>query len=450
MGRATNPALAREVAVAIVRTLREAGYTAYFAGGCVRDALLGLSPTDYDVATDAVPQVVRTLFRSTDEVGAAFGVVLVHQRGGGGGGGGGERVTVEVATFRSDGPYSDSRRPDTVHFSDPRSDAARRDFTINAMFLDPLAEADDPSLAVAGRLIDYFGGLADLRAGVIRAVGDPDRRLAEDHLRALRAVRFAARLAFGIEPATAAAIRRHAAELRGVSRERIGDEIRRMFGHPSFPGAIALLEELGLDAPVLNEAPRAGLNTGGGQSGGARPGLGTVRGLPSAGGTALTPMRVLAAWLIDRTGAAVGGLGVETIAAIRQRARSALCLSNEECEELGAVLTAHQQLVRAWGASGIAIQKRWAASGAFVPALQLVAATDAPLAMSIQTDAERLASDGIGLSPAPLVDGDILTNAGLKPGPAFGRILSAVYDAQLEGRVRTPEAALELARRLYV
>src|SRR5690606_11510087 len=172
----------------------------------------------------------------------AFGVVLVHLHG----------CSVEVATFRSEGAYSDARRPDVVHFSDPPTDAARRDFTINALFLDPLASKD--SAAVEGHVVDYVGGLADLRAGIVRAVGDPDTRLAEDHLRALRAVRFTARLGFSLDPGTAAAIRRHAMQLRGVSRERIGEEIRRMLTHPTRGAAIELLQELGLDAPVLLEA----------------------------------------------------------------------------------------------------------------------------------------------------------------------------------------------------
>ena len=208
---------ARGTAASIVRRLREAGHVAYFAGGCVRDELLGLDPVDYDVATDARPDAIQAMFRKTAAVGASFGVVLVKEAGG----------VVEVATFRSDGPYSDSRRPDRVEFADAAHDAQRRDFTINALFLDPLAAED--SASIHGHVIDHVGGMADLRARVIRAVGDPERRLAEDHLRALRAVRFAARFGFAIEQGTASAIREHASDLEGVSRERVGDELRRMF-----------------------------------------------------------------------------------------------------------------------------------------------------------------------------------------------------------------------------
>lgn len=433
MARASDPVLAREVATSIVRRLRDAGHTAYFAGGCVRDALLGLQPTDFDVATDATPPVVRSLFRSTDEVGAAFGVVLVHERGRDG-----RRVTVEVATFRSDGPYTDARRPDVVHFSDPPADAARRDFTINALFLDPLAPPDTltPEAADAGgRLIDFVGGLGDLRSGVIRAVGDPDRRLAEDHLRALRAVRFTARLGFRLDPATAEAISRHAAELRGVSRERIGDEMRRMLAHPSRVEAVRLLTELGLDAPVLNEPPAIG-----------RP-LTTIAGLEAR---PLDPPIPLAAWAIDRSAAGVSGLEDAAAGEITRRWRRALCLSNDETEALKAILTGHQRLVRGWPEATVARRKRWAASRWFEPALALVSTAKPELAEAIRAEVRGLGADGIGLDPPPLISGDDLTRAGMVPGPAFRRILEEVYDAQLEGRVSTAAQAMELAARLNV
>jgi poly(A) polymerase len=210
---------ARRAGEAIIRTLVQAGHAAYFAGGCVRDELLGLTPTDYDVATDATPDRISALFPRTSEVGAAFGVVLVKS---------GREVT-EVATFRSEGAYSDRRRPDSVTFSNPAEDAKRRDYTVNALFLDPHAGgAGSVEGAVVtshgshGRVIDFVGGLLDLERRVLRAVGDPDQRLAEDHLRALRAARLAAKLGFQIDPGTAQAIRQHASQLQGVSRERIG------------------------------------------------------------------------------------------------------------------------------------------------------------------------------------------------------------------------------------
>ncbi|MEK6703872.1 MAG: CCA tRNA nucleotidyltransferase, partial [Planctomycetota bacterium] len=227
----------RHAAVVVVRALQEAGHVAYFAGGCVRDELLGLTPSDYDVATDATPDRIASLFRRTAAVGASFGVMLVKE---------GQSV-IEVATFRADGTYLDNRRPDSVRFSTPQDDARRRDFTVNALFLDPLDTQSGPG----GRVIDHVGGLGDLARRVIRAVGDPDQRLGEDHLRALRAVRLSAKLGFSISPETAEAIARHTGELSGVSRERIGDEVRLMLGHPTRSIAIDLLQGLGLDAAVL-------------------------------------------------------------------------------------------------------------------------------------------------------------------------------------------------------
>ncbi|MEO1128103.1 MAG: CCA tRNA nucleotidyltransferase [Planctomycetota bacterium] len=229
----------REAATEIVRRLTEAGHVAYFAGGCVRDELLGRAPEDYDVATDAPPERISALFRRTREVGRAFGVVLVRKN----------QIWVEVATFRVEHGYSDGRRPDAVTFCNAEQDALRRDFTINALFIDPLDTGDRPG----GRVIDHVQGLADLDARMVRAVGDPEARLAEDNLRALRAVRFASRLRFALDVGTAEAVRRHATELAGVSRERIGDELRRMFGHAQRADAASYMHALGLDGPTLDE-----------------------------------------------------------------------------------------------------------------------------------------------------------------------------------------------------
>ncbi len=188
-------------AVRVAACLREAGHVALLAGGCVRDLLLDETPSDYDVATDATPQQVCRLFRATRMVGAQFGVVLVRKRG----------EWIEVATFRADGRYSDGRHPDQVTFSDAPGDARRRDFTINGMFLDP----DDCAV------IDYVGGRDDLKAGLLRAIGDPQARFVEDHLRLLRAVRFAARMEFEIDDATLAAIKSAAGMLTDVSTARV-------------------------------------------------------------------------------------------------------------------------------------------------------------------------------------------------------------------------------------
>ncbi|HLY37502.1 MAG TPA: CCA tRNA nucleotidyltransferase, partial [Candidatus Binatia bacterium] len=195
----------RQIAAGIVRRLRDAGHEAYFAGGCVRDELLGRRPLDYDVATSAPPELVQRLFPRTVPVGAQFGVVLAIEDG----------TPFEVATFRSDDAYVDGRRPSRVHFGSAEEDACRRDFTVNGLFLDP----------VDGRVLDFVDGQADLRAGVIRAIGDARARIAEDRLRMLRAVRFAARLGFTIEATTLAGITAAAPTVTDIAAERIGDEV---------------------------------------------------------------------------------------------------------------------------------------------------------------------------------------------------------------------------------
>lgn len=439
-GNQSLHAVARRRAVEIVRTLRGAGHTAYLAGGCVRDELLGLVPTDYDVATDAEPGVITRLFERTSEVGAAFGVVLVHHGPG--------RVT-EVATFRKDFAYEDKRRPSRVEFTTAEHDAERRDFTVNALFLDPLDDAGEPVPEADGReggtVIDYVGGRADLEAGVIRAVGVPDDRLAEDHLRALRAVRFACRLGFDLDPATANAIRAHAAELAGVSRERIGEEIRKMLAHPARARAAGLLQSLGLDRPSLLEDHRE-----------AEPAvLGRLdrdAGFPLA----------LAAWAIDRYGSVNGesgdpdsrdlaDLGAAELAEIAKAAsrwRSALCLSNDERDAVDRMLETLGILRGIWKDAEVSHQKRVVAAPSFSDAMALLRILDPVGAASVEARIDELAGIGMGLRPRPLLDGDALIALGLQPGPSFTRILTGVYDAQLDGRVADLAGAERLAREL--
>ncbi len=224
---------ARANAIAVVGRLRDAGFTALLAGGCVRDELLGRTPKDYDVATDAPAERVLTLFAGSIPVGVQFGVVLVPS--------GADRV--EVATFRRDGVYLDSRHPTTVTFGSAEEDAARRDFTINGMFLDPIAD----------RVIDYVGGREDLAHRVVRAIGNPAARLAEDKLRMLRAVRLSARLGFAIEPTTWDVVRRHAAEIDSIAWERIGEEIRLILSEGAAKRGFELLLASGLLATVMPE-----------------------------------------------------------------------------------------------------------------------------------------------------------------------------------------------------
>jgi poly(A) polymerase len=228
------PTPLQEGAIEVVRRLQAAGFTALWAGGCVRDLLLRKAPKDYDVATEAVPDRVEALFPGSVTVGKAFGVVRAKAHG----------FEYEVATFREDRGYRDGRRPDRVVFADAAADAARRDFTINALFCDPLK----------GEVHDHVGGCADLEARIVRAVGDPPARFREDHLRLLRAARFTATLAFTLDPATAAAVRAHAGLVADVSAERVRDELTRLLTEaPQAGDALKLLDDLGLLVVTLPE-----------------------------------------------------------------------------------------------------------------------------------------------------------------------------------------------------
>ena len=402
-------ASARDAAVAIVRRLRDRGFTAYLAGGCVRDELLGQTPKDFDVATDARPEDIRGLFRRTAEVGAAFGVMLVREFG----------PTIEVATFRADGPYTDKRRPDSVAFADAEHDAQRRDFTVNALFIDPLAAGED-------RIIDFVDGRRDLTDKTLRAVGDPDRRLAEDHLRALRGVRFAARYGLGIEPGTAEAIRRHASSLEGVSRERIGEEMRRMLTHDSRGRAARLLHELGLATAVFGEERD--------YDPGPMHGLGPDASYASA----------LAALLIGRGAWRIDRPDPEVVPKVRR----ALQLSNSERDALRDALHTLAALRRSWDGLGEAGRKRLASGPGFTDAMAVLVVIDQPAAASVRAEVDRLRARHGGLRPEPYLDGEQLIAMGLTPGPRFARILEQVYDAQLEGRVTSAREAREMAERL--
>lgn len=232
-----DPEQQRRFALEAVRRLREAGFEAYWAGGCVRDLLLGKVPQDYDVATNAIPAEIRRVFRRrrTIEVGAQFGVIgVVGPRGAG---------TLEVATFRSETSYSDGRHPDTVVFTSAEKDAQRRDFTINGLFYDPVAD----------RVLDFVGGQEDLRQKVVRAIGAAEERFGEDKLRLLRAVRFAATLDFRLDPATWEALRRLAPQITVVSPERIAMEMQRLLEHPRRAAGLRLLYDSGLLAALLPE-----------------------------------------------------------------------------------------------------------------------------------------------------------------------------------------------------
>jgi tRNA nucleotidyltransferase/poly(A) polymerase len=381
-GQSRPRATPREAATRVVRALTEAGHVAYFAGGCVRDRLLGIEPKDYDVATDARPDAICAIFPRAQSVGEAFGVLLVRAAG----------HIVEVATFRTDGVYRDGRHPDAVEFSDAEHDASRRDFTINGLFEDP----------ETGGIIDHVGGQADLAAHEVNAIGDARARLREDRLRMLRAIRFAARFGFAIGAETAEAIREGAGDLRGVSRERIGQEVRWMLTDPNRAVAAWEMQYLGVDGPVLEEpsvvdAPRR---------------LGQ---LPDevAFGTAL------AAWALDRH--AMSGRDLESVV---EGWTKALVLSNAEARELARALAVHRALRTTWGELGVAGQKRLAASDAFDAGLLLLRADDRQAFVDVRRRVLELDADG-GLAPTPLITGGDLVATGLEPGPVFRRVLDA-------------------------
>jgi hypothetical protein len=412
----------RDIAVGMIRTLREAGHEALLAGGCVRDELLGLHPKDYDVATDAPPEKVEQLFQSTRAVGRAFGVMQVRRNG----------VSVEVATFRTESGYSDNRRPDSVEFCDAQADAQRRDFTINALFIDPL----DTGEQGAGRIIDYVGGRGDIEARTIRAVGDADARLSEDDLRALRAVRFSARLGFEIHEETRAAITRHAGGLDGISRERIGDELRRMFLHRSRGVAVSLLHALGLDGPVLGGVALPGCEAA------------IVLGLEET-----VPFEVaLAGWACDRSAEISPGLSpAQWVGGVGVRYRQALCLSNDETERFRLALCALETLSGervAFASLGVAEQKRLFASRASRDARMILAVQRPDKEAAIGALYARLEGSPSGIAPEAFMDGSDLIGMGFRPGPVFKGVLDAVYDAQLEDRIGSKKEALTLARSL--
>ncbi|MFN4243061.1 MAG: CCA tRNA nucleotidyltransferase [Tepidisphaerales bacterium] len=433
----------REAALHVLRELRRAGHTAYFAGGCVRDLLLGLKPKDYDIATSAPPGEVRRLFRGSQAVGAAFGVILVRMGG----------HAIEVATFRCDGDYSDGRRPDSVRFASPREDAERRDFTINGLFLDPLP--DKPPAYPFGEVIDFVGGLEDLAARRLRAIGDPDRRFGEDHLRLLRAVRFAAAFELTLETDTARAIRRHAGHLRRIAPERVGDEMRRMLVPPTRVRAWSLLRELGLTPELFRFCSCA-----------EQPMVSLVPHLPAAD---LPFAVVLATCAIEETaqfaegdrpvsaesaGRAAGERAIlnavspHAAAATVRGLRQAMRLSNEETDAmleladgLSRLLLAlphppvalrRRLLARAWADGLLTVLETLQCGGHFADALP-----------GLLADLRRRRGDDN--APPPLLTGDDLAAAGLKPGPLFRRLLDMAYDAQLEGRVGSRGEALTLA-----
>jgi poly(A) polymerase len=385
----------------VATRLRRFGFESLFAGGCVRDRLLGIEPREYDIATSATPEEVKRVFPRAIGVGESFGVMLLRSGG----------ITFEIATFRTDGGYVDGRHPTEVRFAGAEEDAKRRDFSINGLFERP----------ESGEVVDFVGGRADLEARLLRAIGDPAARLAEDRLRALRAVRFAARFELTVDPATEAAILALDGELLGVSRERLGQELRRMFASPHRATAAALLERWSLDRVLLGTHGLAEKLTR----------LGALP--PDA-----SAMASLAAWLLDRAEAT-------DPSATAERLQDGLGLSNAEREELAAVLRSVVSLRAEWARAGIARRRRFGMEPGFDPAV-IIREAEAPGEGRSAT--AFLEGFGPERSPDRLVRGRDLIDAGFVPGPRFGDLLEAVYDAQLEGRVHSRGEAMAFVARL--
>jgi poly(A) polymerase len=406
----------RDFALDVVRKLQGAGFQALWAGGCVRDELLGLIPADYDVATNARPEQLKPLFKRRNEIGASFGVVQVI----GPRDDAGHWTTVEVATFRSDVSYSDGRRPDAVIFSSPEEDAKRRDFTINGMFFDPVEK----------EVIDYVGGRVDLESKVLRAIGDPAARFAEDKLRILRGVRIAARFELAVDPATLAAAKAMAREIRVVSPERIAEELRKLLAHPNRARGVQHLREFMLVEPILPE-----LVAGGGEK--WEQGARVVERLPAESSFPLA----FAALLHALDPSAAEAIADRLRLSGAEKSRIAWLVEHQRALDDAPTLRASKlktMLVQPGIDELLALHRaRALASGSSLAAVEFCEA------MLRDTPPEEL-------NPTPLLTGEDLIALGLKPGPEFKRILEAVREAQLEGRVGSKETALEQVRELIV
>jgi poly(A) polymerase len=452
--RARKQRRMKDFAISIVRILRDRGHQAYLVGGCVRDLLLSREPADYDIATDATPEQVMGIFPETYAVGAQFGVVLVplprserdqasdaeppvlgHQH----------KACVEVATFRSDVGYSDGRHPDEVRFSrDPREDVQRRDFTINGLLVDVLKN----------EILDFVGGQNDLNAGIIRVIGEPERRFSEDKLRMLRAVRFASRFEYSIDPATFGAIQRLAPNIIQVSHERVRDELTRMLTEGRARRAFELLDTAGLLRAVL---PEIGAMKGVEQPPEFHPEgdvfvhtMLLLEKLPHP----CTPTLAWGALLHD-----VGKpptfrrapdrirfdnhvhVGVKMAEAICRRLR----FSNEETEQILALVDNHMRFADVQRMKPSTF-KKFIRLPQFDEHLELhrldCESSHRALGMYDFTRAQMAKLSPEALRPAPLIGGDDLIAAGYEPGPLFKEILRAMEDAQLDDRLHTKEEAM--------
>ena len=439
----------------IVVELRRAGYEAYFAGGSVRDLLLGVAAKDFDVATSAHPEIVLTLFPKTFAVGAHFGVVLVCDDVDG------AEIVTEVATFRSDGAYLDGRHPAEVRFAtSAREDVLRRDFTINGMMLDPVLQRATCNLTSS--LLDYVGGQNDLRAGLIRAIGEPHRRFEEDKLRMLRAVRFAARFDYAIELETEAALRELAPGIGQVSRERVRDELTRMLTEGHARRAFELLDQTGLLRQVLPEIARL---HGVDQPPEYHPEgdvwvhtLLLLEKLPAGVPATLAWGALLhdvgkPATFSHRPPDRIRFNGhVEVGVKIAHEILRRLRFSNEDCDQILSLVENHMRFgdVEKMKESTL---KRFFRLPRFDEHLDLhridclSSHGDLSLWEFAKRRREELPEEEV--RPVLLVTGSDLIAAGYAPGPRFKEMLAAAEDAQLEGRIRTREEGLALIAEGY-
>ncbi|MBS1874090.1 MAG: CCA tRNA nucleotidyltransferase [Acidobacteria bacterium] len=433
---------ARDLALKIARTIRKAGFQAYLVGGCVRDMILNRTPKDFDIATDAIPGDILRLFPGAILVGAQFGVVLVRENG----------VQVEIATFRSDFAYEDGRRPRQVAFeNDPKQDVLRRDFTINALLYD--IENDT--------VIDFVNGKRDVFEGIVRAIGDPERRFGEDHLRMLRAVRFAARLGFSIEPGTMAAIQKLHASIGRVSAERVRDELTRILTEGGARRGLELLEESRLLGDVLPEVralreveqppefhPEGDVWTHTLMMlDGLRPPVTTelawgvlLHDIGKPGTFRRAPDRIRFDGHVE--------LGLELARGILGRLR----FSNEETERVLALIANHMRFMDAPRMRESTL-KRFLRMERFDEHLELHRLDCQSSNGNLTT--YDFARERLGalapeqLKPTRLIDGADLIALGYRPGPLFKQMLGAVEDAQLEGSVATRDTAIEFVKNRF-
>ncbi|MGP0073092.1 MAG: CCA tRNA nucleotidyltransferase [Bryobacteraceae bacterium] len=436
--------LSRTRAVEIASELRSRGFQAWLVGGCVRDLILGREPSDYDISTDASPAELRRLFPKAQLVGAQFGVALVDG--------------VEIATFRSDHAYTDGRHPSAVVFeTDPKQDVLRRDFTINALLLDPTVL--NSSSPLSHQIVDYIGGLGDLRAGLIRAIGDPEQRFEEDHLRMLRAVRFAARFGFEIESATLAAIQKLHAKILRVSPERIRDELVRILTEGGARRGFELLDASGLLADIL---PEVAAMKGVEQPPEFHPEgdvwkhtLIMLEGLQSP-----SPALALGVLLHD-----VGKPGTFRVAdrirfdghvelgeRIARDILNRLRFSNAEIDQVIALIANHMRFSHVHQMRESTL-KRMLRLPAFEEHLELhrldCTSSHGHLGNYEFAKAKFEQSPPVELRPPRLVTGDDLIAAGYAPGPDFSRMLELAEDAQLEARIHSKEQGLDLVRSTF-